>query len=93
MPGTVKTRSEFQKHTPSIRNGAIEINLSMEERKYKNFFRTNGKMNWTINLKNSCGHSTTIVLLYDSNTNIGIKMGSGTELTETKIGNLMKMDQ
>lgn len=51
MPGTAKTQFEFQKHIRLIQNGAIEINSSTEEKKYRIFLLTNGKMSWIINLK------------------------------------------
>lgn len=92
MLGTAKIQFKFQKHIHLIQNGVIEINSLTEEKKYKIFLPTNGKMNWIINLKKSFGHLTTIVLLYDLSTNIETKMVNGIELTETKIGNLMKMD-
>lgn len=92
MLGTAKTQFKFQKHIRLIQNGVIEINSLTEEKKYMIFLPTNGKMNWSTNLKNNFGHLTTIVLLKDLSTNIEIKRVNGIELTETKIGNLMKMD-
>lgn len=51
MPGTAKILFEFQKHMQLIQNGVIGINLLTGEKKYRIFFRTNGKMNWITNLK------------------------------------------
>jgi hypothetical protein len=61
-------------------------------RRSKAFWKRNGQKKTVINLKNNCGVVQAIVLLFVSSMSSTILKDNGGELTEIKIGSLMKMD-